>query len=38
VDDAEVWVRRHFGREKPAAVAAGGGNVDLEPGMGTARH
>jgi multidrug efflux pump len=36
VDDAEVWVRRHFGREKPAVQ--GGGNVDLEPGMGTARH
>jgi multidrug efflux pump subunit AcrB len=37
VDDAEVWVRRHFGRETPAA-APGGGNMDLDPGMGTARH
>jgi multidrug efflux pump subunit AcrB len=38
VDDAEVWVRRHFGREKPAQSLPGGGSVDLEPGMGAARH
>jgi multidrug efflux pump len=37
VDDAEVWVKRHFGREE-SAPARGGGNMDLEPGMGTARH
>jgi hypothetical protein len=37
VDDAEVWVKRHFGRED-TAPAQGGGNMDLEPGMGTARH
>ena len=37
VDDAEVWVKRHFGREKPATA---GGSVDLEPGVGgaPARH
>ncbi|MGE0160786.1 MAG: efflux RND transporter permease subunit [Gemmatimonadales bacterium] len=38
VDDAEVWVRRHFGREKPASPVPSGGSVDMEPGMGAARH